>query len=615
MAYNSLQEYINKLDLKGELLRIKEFVNPELQITEITDRISKQKGGGKALLFENTGTKFPLLINSLGSEKRMAMALGVEKLEEIPAEIEQIVSSFSSAGDSFFDKLKVLSKLKTFSSWFPKLKNGKGVCQEVIIKNPDLTILPILKCWPFDGGRFITLPLVHTKDPKTGNRNCGMYRMQIFDKQTTGMHWHMHKTGERHYQEYKNAGIKQMPVAVALGGDPIYTFCATAPLPDNVDEYLFAGFLRKKKVELVKCITQDIEIPSDVDIVIEGFVDTEEPKFIEGPFGDHTGFYSLEDYYPKFHVTCITHRRNAVYPATIVGIPPQEDAYIAEATEKIFLPPIKISLAPEVIDMHLPVAGVAHNICVLKIHKSYPGQAIKVANSMWGAGQMMFNKIMIIVDKEIDIFNYDKLAQIIAEKVDVSKDIYFGNGPLDVLDHSSTEFAFGSKICIDATNITSNIKHENSKFDAKHYLEIVAFNSLDLYTTLMISLKENIDKKSFINKLKLDKNISQYKFIALVNEGVDINDFFTVIWQVSGNIDPKRDIYQLTNSLIVDGTIKVNDDNFFREWPNVVTSDEKTIKEIDGMWELLHIGSFIESPSLKYKPLVKNIGVKVNKTK
>lgn len=612
MAYNSLQEYINKLDSTGELLRIKQFVNPELQITEIADRISKQKDGGKALLFENTGTNFPLLINSLGSEKRMAMALGIDKLEDVPAEIEQIVSSFAGAGDSFFEKLKVLSKLKTFSSWFPKSKNGKGVCQEVIIKEPDLSILPVLKCWPYDGGRFITFPLVHTKDPKTGIRNCGMYRMQIFDKQTTGMHWHMHKTGARHYREYKEAGIKQMPVAVALGGDPVYTFCATAPLPDNIDEYLFAGFLRKKKVELVKCITQDIEVPADADIVIEGYIDTSEEKVIEGPFGDHTGFYSLEDYYPKFHVTCITHRKNAVYPATIVGIPPQEDAYIGEATEKIFLPPIKMSMAPEIVDLHLPVAGVAHNISVVKINKSYPGQAIKVANSMWGAGQMMFNKIMIVVNHDVDIYNYDKLVNELVKNVDVKRDIYFGNGPLDVLDHSSTEFAFGSKICIDATNRSEKLKVESVKFELG-FDEIESVNHLSEFEILIISIKDDVDKLKFIEKLKTYKGLENIKFIAFVNKGVDVNNLFDVVWQISGNIDPKRDISFTENTILVDGTIKVNHEVFKRDWPNVVTSDDKTIKEIDEMWNSLNIGSYIPSPSSKYKSLVigNNARVKV----
>ena len=315
---------------------------------------------------------------------------------------------------------------------------------------PDLDILPVLKCWPHDGGRFITLPMVHTIHPETGSTNVGMYRMQILDSNTTGMHWQRHKTGANHFEAWKKAG-KKMPVTVTLGGDPVYTYAATAPLPENINEYILAGFLRKKKVTMVKCITNDLFVPEDADIVIEGFVDPAEEFVWEGPFGDHTGFYSLADWYPRFHVTCITHSKGAVYPATIVGIPPQEDAWIARATEKLFLAPVKMTLQPEIEDFHMPDAGVAHNLVIVKIRKTYPGQGMKVLSSLSGAGQMMFTKYMIVVSGDIDIRDYKELLAHVFNNIDFSTDLLFSKGPLDVLDHSSDNFSFGGKAGIDAT--------------------------------------------------------------------------------------------------------------------------------------------------------------------
>jgi 4-hydroxy-3-polyprenylbenzoate decarboxylase len=352
--------------------------------------------------------------------------------------------------DNLWDKLKLLPKLKEVSEWMPRKLNRKGKCQELRMENPDLSKLPILKCWPADGGSFITLPGVHTVDPETGAPNVGMYRMQVFDNNLTGMHWHKHKTGANHFEKYKKLG-KKMPVSVSLGGDLAYTYAATAPMPENIDEYLLAGFLRKKPVKLVKCITNNLYVPEDSDFVIEGFVDPAEELIWEGPFGDHTGFYSLADWYPKFHVTCITHRKDAVYPATIVGVPPMEDAYIGLATERIFLTPIRMSMIPELKDMTLPVAGVAHNFTVVKIEKSYPGQAIKVMSSLWGAGQMMFNKVLIVTDATVNIHEPAELAKAFVKNFDPGYSMHFSKGPLDVLDHSSNKFAFGSKLGIDLT--------------------------------------------------------------------------------------------------------------------------------------------------------------------
>ncbi|NDC40179.1 MAG: menaquinone biosynthesis decarboxylase [Chitinophagia bacterium] len=454
MAYRSLQEFIEKLEQAGELVRIKTFVDPVLEISEITDRISKTPDRNKALLFENTGTDFPVLINSMGSEKRMCIALGVERLDDVMHEIEDLFKSMAAPKNGILEKLAMLPQLSKFASWMPKVVKGRGECQQVIMENPDLSRIPILKCWPEDGGPFVTLPAIHTKDPNNGMRNIGMYRMQVFSPTTTGMHWHKHKVSARHYNEYKKQG-KRMPVAVALGGDPVYTYAATAPLPENVDEYMLAGFLRKKKVELVQCITQpDIEVPADADFIIEGYVDPAEDLAWEGPFGDHTGYYSLADWYPRFHVTAITHRKNPVYPATIVGIPPQEDAWIGKATERIFLAPIKMTMVPEITDMNMPVEGVFHNLVIASFNKEYAGQGQKVMNAMWGAGQMMFNKILVLTDGGCKIDNYPALAKYVLNNLNPGTDVYFSQGPMDVLDHSCSKLGFGGKMCIDGTRKT-----------------------------------------------------------------------------------------------------------------------------------------------------------------
>ena len=631
MAYKSLSHFIDILEKNNELIRIKEYVNPELEITEITDRISKSKNGGKALLFENTGTNFPVLINAFGSEKRMSLALGVDYLDDIGVKIEDVFKDLISPRNSLFEKFKVLPTLSNISSWMPKQIPGKGKCQEVINQSPDLSCLPVLKCWPEDGGPFVTLPMVITKDPVTNIRNMGMYRMQIFDKNLTGMHWHKHKVGARHFDEYKKLG-KKMPIAVALGGDPVYTYSATAPMPDNMDEFLLAGFLRNKKVELVKCITQDIEVPSDADIIIEGYVDPEEDFIWEGPFGDHTGFYSLADWYPKFHVTCITHRKDAVYPATIVGIPPMEDAWIGKATERIFLAPIKLAILPEMIDYDLPFQGVAHNITIVKISKTYPGQAFKVMNALWGAGQMMFNKIMIVVDQDANIHNYNELIPFILKNLDPSRDVHFINGPLDVLDHSSSKFTYGTKLGIDATVKLEEEKSDESikplLIDSKEFQktllndkEILDVNTDKTGVIVICSIKkESKDKlNKLVDRIVKKQEVRAVKLIIFVDEFVDVTDFNMIAWLSSGNIDPKRDSYIIASNansgskILIDATRKsLKKDNFKRNWPNVVVSDEKTIQAIDNKWNSLNIGGFIESPSIKYCKLNKNKGAIAN---
>lgn len=609
-----LSEFIAKLDQQKELIRIKEFVNPELEVTEITDRISKQPNGGKAILFENTGTDFPLLVNGFGSDKRMAIALGHKSIDSLTQEIDNFIKDITSPKKNFGEKLSTLSSLKQMNSIMPqKVKSGK--CQEIIHKEPDLDIFPILKCWPNDGGKFITLPIVHTKDPSSGIRNVGMYRMQIFEKNLTGMHWHKHKVGARHYAEYKEQN-KKIPIAVALGGDPVYTYVATAPLPDNIDEYLLAGFIRKKRVKLVKCITQDIEVPADADIVIEGYVDPNEELIWEGPFGDHTGFYSMADYYPKFHITCITHKKNAIYPATIVGIPPQEDVYFAKTTEKIFLPLIQKAIASEIEDLHLPEAGVAHNYTIVKIKSVYEGQALKIMNSLWGSGQMSLNKCMFVTDdKNIDITNYQKFAIKSLKDFDPENDIYYTKGPMDVLDHASEKFTIGSKIGFDFTTKSSNIIHKTSdnnidfKLLKQEFPEIIEQNCLlkKEIPVLILSIEKKEQTKKLALKIIEKFNCSQYKIIIFVDKNFDAKDIYSVAWITGNNIAPLRDTAILKSNthkntlLFVDSTKKSKEiDNFDRKWPEIITMDSITIRNIDSNWEKFNLGEFIKSPSLKY---------------
>jgi 4-hydroxy-3-polyprenylbenzoate decarboxylase len=618
--YRNTEHWIKTLEEKGELVRIKEYINPHLEITEITDRISKQYG--PALLFENTGTDFPLLINSMGTEQRMAWALGVEKLDDIAGEIEQLFKQLTSPKESILDKLKMLPTLSSIASWMPKVVSGKGECQQVVITDPDITKFPVLKCWPEDGGPFITLPIIHTKDPLTGMRNVGLYRMQVFDPKMTGMHWHRHKVSARHFNEYKKLGQK-MPVAVALGGDPVYTYSATAPLPDGVDEYMLAGFIRKKKVELVQCLTQDIQVPADADIIIEGYVDPSEDFILEGPFGDHTGYYSLADLYPRFHITCITHRKNAVYPATIVGIPPQEDAWIGKATERIFLVPIKMTMVPEIVDMVLPVEGVFHNLVIVKIKKEYPGQASKVMHSLWGAGQMMFTKMMVVVDGDVNIHDSEEVAKYVSQHFDPANDLYFTQGPVDVLDHSCSVMAFGGKIGIDGTLKTEeellsrkNNNATNSKIRKEEILsqfkEIKSIND-KLYardiSIVFFAIEKN--RKNHVKEiakeiLKRD-DFQGVKIIVFLEHTFDIQNTADAVWRFANNVDPKRDHLIVEDEsglthLSLDGTRKTKEfDNFNRDWPNILASDDATIEKIDQIWDKLGLGKFIESPSKKYR--------------
>ena len=445
MPYNSLADFVQVLERAGELKRITHPVKAELEVSEIADRVMKTNG--PALLFENVVDKqIPLLINAFGSTKRMALALDVADIEEIAQDIAKLIQT--RPPKSFKDKIHLLGELMKLAGIPPKIVRN-GPCQEVVHREPNLNILPVLTCWPGDAGPFITLPMVFSKDPTKGVRNVGLYRMQVFDQRTTGMHWHLHKVGARHFQRQKEK-TGRLELAACLGGDPAMIYAATAPLPDQIDEILFTGFLRKKGLELIKCITVDVEVPANSDIVIEGYVDPAEPLRREGPFGDHTGFYSLADDYPAFHVTCITRRKQPIYPTTIVGRPPMEDAYLGKATERIFLPLLRVTL-PEIVDMNLPVHGVFHNLAIIAIKKEYPAHARKVMHALWGLGQMMFTKTLIVVDDDVNVHDLSEVTWIAGNHIDPKRDIVFVEGPVDVLDHAAPMLGYGSKFGIDAT--------------------------------------------------------------------------------------------------------------------------------------------------------------------
>jgi 4-hydroxy-3-polyprenylbenzoate decarboxylase len=477
MAFDSFRDWLNALDRAGELKRVPEPIATELEITELADREMKSPGGGKALLIEKPTmngqlSPFPVAINTLGSWKRMALSLGANSVDDVAAELGSLMKA--KPPTSWRDALKLLGTALELRHARPKAVSS-GACQEVIHKFdappprtvpwpsapdilgstretrafPTLGHLPILKCWPFDGGRFITLPCVVTKDPDTGERNVGMYRMQVYDDRSTGMHWQLQKVAARHGRRYYEKG-ERMPVAVFLGGDPVFTFAATAPLPDGLDEFLLAGYLRKRSVELVRCVTSDLEVPANADFVIEGYVDPTEPLREEGPFGDHTGYYTLPEPYPVFHLTALTHRKDAVYPATIVGIPPMEDFYIGGASVKLFLPIFKMNF-PEIVDLALPAEGVFHNLVFVSIKKTYPMQAYKIMHGLWGMGQMMFTKYIVVVDADVDVHNTSEVLFRLCANTDPQRDSIFTKGPADVLDHATSEIAMGTKLGLDAT--------------------------------------------------------------------------------------------------------------------------------------------------------------------
>ncbi len=445
MPYEDLREFIERLEEENELARIKHEVSPILEMTEIADRVVK--AGGKALLFENPkGYDIPVLMNAFGTERRMKMALEVERFEEIG---ERLLDILRFKPESLFDGLKGLSKVKELASFIPK-KVKKGTCKEVVMDKPNLLNFPILKCWPKDGGRFITLPIVITKDPETQELNVGMYRMQVFDEKTTGMHWQIHKHGALHYKKLKEMGKDRLEVAVAIGVDPAILYSATAPLPENFNEFTFAGFIRRERVKLVECETVDLLVPANAEIVLEGYVKVDELK-PEGPFGDHTGYYTPIEPYPVFHVECITHRENPIYHATVVGKPPMEDAWLGKATERIFLPIIKF-MHPEIVDINLPIEGCFHNLAIVSIKKRYPGHAKKVMFALWSTGMLSLTKVVIVVDDDVNVHDMREVIWAVTTRFDPAKDVVvIPDCPIDSLDHATYRPNLGGKLGIDAT--------------------------------------------------------------------------------------------------------------------------------------------------------------------
>ncbi len=453
MAYRDLREFISRLEREGELKRLAAEVDVDLEITEITDRVSK--AGGPALLFEKPRSArdgvaydIPLAINLLGSKRRMELALEVNSLEDVARRIEELLEMRPPEG--LLDKVRLLPKLAEMGSFFPKTVKS-GPCKEVIEReNVSLARLPVMKCWPQDGGRFITWPMVITRSPKTGRRNIGCYRMQVYDDRTTAMHWQIHKGGAEHFRWLQRQGKgRRMDVAVAIGADPATMYSGILPLPEDLDEFLFAGFLRHEPVELVRCETVDLEVPANAEIVLEGYVDLDDIRS-EGPFGDHTGYYSLEDKFPAFHLTCLTRRKNPVYVSTLVGAPPMEDYWMGHGVERIFLPLMRKQM-PEVVDMHMPPEGIFHNLMIVSIRKSYPGHARKVMNAIWGLPGAMFTKCIVVVDHDVDVHNVREVVWKAFNHIDPERDIQFVLGPVDQLEHASRLPNFGSKMGVDAT--------------------------------------------------------------------------------------------------------------------------------------------------------------------
>ncbi|MGL5674798.1 MAG: menaquinone biosynthesis decarboxylase [Cellulosilyticaceae bacterium] len=597
MSYKNLQSFITALEKKGELKRVQKQVDSHLEITEITDRVSKKYG--PALLFENVkGSAYPVLMNAMGTYERMSMALGVKHFEDLEKDLEKFLDMTNYMG--LMNIAKSAPRLSRLAAVFPIKLPGKGSCQEVIEMEPDLSTLPVLHCWPEDGGPFFTLPLVMTKDPKTGIQNMGMYRLQVFDKNTTGMHWHWHKDGREIYESYKKLDGK-MPVSVVLGCDPAITYAATAPLPKMIDEMMFAGYLRKMPVKMVKSITNDIYVPAEAEFVIEGYVDVNEALRHEGPFGDHTGYYSLADDYPAFHVTCITHKKKPVYPATIVGQPPMEDCYIGKATERLFLPLLRM-ISPEIVDIDFPLEGVFHGCVIVSIKKRYPGHAKKVMNTVWGMGQMMYTKMVIVVDEAVKPSDYASVAACVLENVWPMEDMIFSQGPLDALDHASPSAHYGCRLGLDATTPLPMEKgreqwHKAASTAQEATLEGEMIREVKLmkegifkgYTLVSIH-KETAEEAKKVRELFFADEAATSHVCIIVDEHVDLDQASVVSWKLFNNIDAKRDIHIKEMGagkvkVVIDATKKTTADGHFREWPEDIVMSEEVKVHVTKHWE------------------------------
>lgn len=596
--YKNLQAYLADLERRGELVRVREPVSAELEITEIADRLVKREG--PAVLFERVeGKDFPLAIGLYGTAPRTARALGVPHLDALAEKVAKLLDINPGKGGlkAVFSLLPKLGELKGF---FPR-RVLRAPVQEVVLKGDavDLSRLPVLKCWPLDGGPFITLPLVITKDPAAppggaGELNLGMYRMQVLDKQSTAMHWQLHKVGRRHFDTAKRLG-KRLEVAVALGGDPILTYAATAPIPPipGVNEFNLAGFLRGAPLELARGITVDLPVPAEAEFILEGYIDPAEDLVVEGPFGDHTGFYTLEDLYPRFHVTAITHRKNAVYPATIVGRPPMEDAYLIEASERLFLPAARLIL-PEIADYHMPPAGIAHNWVNVAIEKRYPGQAYKVAGGLLGLGQMMFAKVMVVLDKGQALKpGFPALLEALQHALP-GRDTLVFRGPMDVLDHSSRAMGYGGKLIIDGT---TKLEEEGGEvpFTPLAHRDLPALPGVrqaqwpGVWAATLEKTRAG-QAKALAEKLLATPHSRGIRLLLLTDADTRLEPD-ELLWAVLNNIDPERDSWVMEGAsgpvLVLDGTRKLAEEGFAREWPQKITMSPEVVRRVDERWEKL----------------------------
>ncbi|WP_425146099.1 menaquinone biosynthesis decarboxylase [Deinococcus sp.] len=611
MPFPDLPSFVRSLEERGELLRIDVPVSAELEITEIADRLVKR--GGPALLFENVRlpggetSAFPVAIGLLGTRQRVALSLGLPDLDALARRVRELIDLSGAKGLS--GMLSQLPKLRDAMN-LPPRRVSRAVSQEVVWRGDevDLGKLPVLKCWPLDGGPFVTLPLVITRDPDTGERNMGMYRMQIIDKTTTGMHWQRHKTGTRHLEKAKRLG-QRLEVAVALGGDPALIYAATAPLPPipGLDEFALAGFLRGQRYPVVRGVTVSLDVPANAEFILEGYVDPQEDWFMEGPFGDHTGFYTLPDLYPRFHVTAITMRQHPIYPATIVGRPPMEDAYLIEASERLFLPAAQLVL-PEISDYHMPPAGVAHNLVVTSIKKRFPGEAYKTANGLLGLGQMMFAKVMVIVDDGVKVNDFDAVWREVAAKAVPGRDTLTTRGPIDALDHSSRGWSYGGKLIIDATSklpeeTGSGLGSREGQNDGQTAQPDWApapaagfcesweglqdqFQAGDGYWVVRIEKIRPFLNRELAERLAGHPAASGVRHLLLVDELTDVRDRQDVWWTILNNIDPERDVHVINEKLVWDGTRKLPEEGFVRPWPPKISMSPEVKAKVEARWHL-----------------------------
>lgn len=630
MSYKNLPKFLEALENKGLLDTVDIEVDPELEITEIADRVSKHYG--KALKFSRVkGSPYPLVINTMGTYERLNLGLGVQSLDEIAEQIEDYMNMSSYV--TLMGKIKAIPKLAPLPFIFPR-KVKSAPCQEVV-EEPDLDTLPILKCWPKDGGRFITLPLVFTLDPQTGQQNVGMYRLQVYDAKTTGMHWHLHKDGREIYEKYRRLK-RRMPVAVAIGCDPATIYAATAPLPKMIDEMIFAGYLRKSPVELVKCVTNELYVPAHAEFILEGYVDLDERR-LEGPFGDHTGYYSLADMYPVFHLEKITRKKNPIYPTTIVGRPPMEDCYLGKATERIFLPLMKIQ-CPEMVDMDFPLEGVFHNCAIVSIRKAFPLHGNKILYALWGLGQMMYTKMIVIVDETVNVHDYGAVLEAVLKNVTAKSHLIITEGPLDALDHASDRAFQGFRLGIDATTKLpteaqgesvldifmetpglkddASIARGDSKQDSPGQGRTPFLRNIgtDLPVKILpYSKKGNppaleylastaalIDTNSPGETIRsgnashsgdtaLPGNRASSGWLILVDEWIDSAHLSTVAWKLFNNIDPHRDMVVSTRPdgtlfVGIDATKKGPEDGLTRPWPEDILMSPEIITKVNERW-------------------------------